>query len=342
MPELRLEQLLDSLANGKPVPAILLLGSDVYLRDLCRNKLIETFVPEAARDWALARFSAAERGWDEIFERAQTVPMLSPQQVLILEEVEALDELGDDARDEAVESFESYLANPAPFTMLVLQATELDARKKLYKLLSDRAVTVALEMDASQAAALAISTAKEFGTTLEPGAASLLVDAVNAEPARIRIEVDKLSLYAQGRSKISREDVEELVVAARKYTVWQLADLIGGAKCDAALVFLDGLLREGEQPAMMVGALAWMYRKLIESRELPAQMNKYQAARQLSMNPDSAEQALRLSRRIPNAQLLAGLAALADADSMLKSGVANPRAVMEFLVTRLVAGPAAA
>ncbi len=59
------------------------------------------------------------------------------------------------------------------------------------------------------------------------------------------------------------------------------------------------------------------------------------------MNPESAELALRHSRRIPQEQLLAGIAALYEADNLLKSGVANPRAVMEFLVTRLIASSAA-
>ena len=81
-------------------------------------------------------------------------------------------------------------------------------------------------------------------------------------------------------------------------------------------------------------------RKLIEARDIPPRMNKFQAARQLQMNPDSAERAMSQSRRFSIVQLTNGLAALADADSLLKSGVANPRAAMEFLVTRLAA-PAA-
>jgi DNA polymerase III delta subunit len=53
------------------------------------------------------------------------------------------------------------------------------------------------------------------------------------------------------------------------------------------------------------------------------------------MTPESAERAMSQSRRFSIRQLTAGLAALADADSLLKSGAANPRASMEFLVARL-------
>ena len=117
--------------------------------------------------------------------------------------------------------------------------------------------------------------------------------------------------------------------------------LIADRKRDAALVFLDNLLREGEQAIAIVGALAWLYRKLIEARGLPATTNGYQAARQLAMRPDAAEHALRQAHRIPKKDLLAGLAALADADSQLKSSNPDPRAFMEFLVARLTMRSAA-
>jgi DNA polymerase III delta subunit len=93
-------------------------------------------------------------------------------------------------------------------------------------------------------------------------------------------------------------------------------------------------LRAGEQPAPIVGALAWMYRKLIEARELPDGASKYEATR-LGMKPETAEVALRASRRIPAEALRRGLVSLAEADSRLKSGIAQPRAVLEFLIAEL-------
>ena len=116
MPELGTDQLLAKLASGKLVPAILLLGTDVYLRDLCRKKIIDAFVPPAARDWAITRLSAKDDEWSDVFERAQTLPMLAPQQVVFVETVEALERLGEDRREKAVESMEAYFRDPAPFT----------------------------------------------------------------------------------------------------------------------------------------------------------------------------------------------------------------------------------
>jgi DNA polymerase III delta subunit len=91
----------------------------------------------------------------------------------------------------------------------------------------------------------------------------------------------------------------------------------------------------------MVGAMAWMYRKLIEASEVKGVTNGWQAARALGMRPEQAELALQASRKIPKAQLLAGLRALQRADDRLKGGAENERAVMEFLVSELSATRAA-
>jgi len=53
------EQLLVRLAKGKPIPGIVLLGNESYLRDLCRRKISDTYVAEGVRDWGITQFSAA-------------------------------------------------------------------------------------------------------------------------------------------------------------------------------------------------------------------------------------------------------------------------------------------
>jgi len=328
------EKLLEQLARGKAIGAVLLLGTDHYLREMCRNRIIETCVPEAARDWALARLSARDAGWDEILQRAETLPMLAPRQVIVVEDVESVEKLGEKSREEIIDALEKYLSSPAPFTVLVLEASELDGRQKFRKLLGEKALVVELTIGGESAAALAAQMAKDLGAEIDRDAAALLADIVNGEPTRMRGELEKLATYALGR-RITAADVETLVVAARKNTVWQLTDMLASRRRRDALAFLDNLMREGEQPIGIVGALAWTYRKLIEARDLPIHTGGFQAARQLGMRPEAAEAAVRQAHRVPKSELLAGLVALADADSQLKSSNPDPRALMEFLIARL-------
>jgi len=341
MPDISAEKLVAQLNAGKPVAAIVLLGTDSYLREMCRNKIIEACVPEAAREWALARIAVQDSGWDEVLQRAQTMPMLAQRQVIIVEGVESLEKLGEKTRDEVVEALAKYFESPAPFSVLLFEASTMDKRQRYSKLLAEHALLVELTIGGESAAALAAQMAKDCGAEIDRDAAVLLAEILNSEPSRMRIEIEKLATYVDKGQRITITEVEELVVAARKNTVWQLADMLAGRRRDSALAFLDNLLREGEEPIGLVGGITWMYRKLIEARDLPAGTSGFQAARALGMNPAAAETAIRQAHRIPKKDLLAGLVALAEADSQLKSSNPDPRALMEFLIVQL-ASPRAA
>jgi DNA polymerase-3 subunit delta len=340
-------ELLARLAKGKPIPGIFLVGGDSYLRDLCRAKLVDAYVADGARDWGVRKFSADDDDVSAILGQAQTMPMLAPQQVIFVSEVEAWERLGDDSRDSLVKQISEYLENPAPYTVLVFQAAALDQRMRLAKMFAEKTITVSVELStdpaerARLAVPLSLEMAKELGATLEPDAAEELCDILNGELASIRTELQKLSAYAGDRRKITRADVDLLVISARKYEVWDLADMLAARQPAQALAFLDRLLREGEAAPALLGALAWMYRKLLEAQELPSGTVGWQAASRLKMRADAAELAVRQSRKFPKTQLTNGLIALYEADSRLKSGGTNQRAVMEFLVTQL-ASPAPA
>jgi DNA polymerase III subunit delta len=255
--------------------------------------------------------------------------------------VESLEKLGEKTRDEVVESLAKYFESPAPFSVLLFEASSMDKRQRYSKLLAEHALLVELTIGGESAAALAAQMAKDCGAEIDREAAALLAEILNSEPSRMRIEIEKLSTYVEKGQRITSAEVEELVVAARKNTVWQLADMLAGRRSDSALAFLDNLLREGEEPIGLVGGITWMYRKLIEARDLPAGTSGFQAARALGMSPAAAETAVRQAHRIPKKDLLAGLVALAEADSQLKSSNPDPRALMEFLIVQL-ASPRAA
>jgi DNA polymerase-3 subunit delta len=341
MAELNLEALLERLAKGKPVPGILLLGSDSFLKETCRNKIIETYVEEGARDWGVARFSAEDDPAGIVIGQAQTLPMLAPHQVIIWSEIEALERLGDESRDKLVDQIEKYLESPAPFTVLVLEATQLDKRMRIFKSLSSKLLVVACDLAGelperiAQTAVMAESLARDAGVRIERDAAQFLAEITDANLSAMRTEIAKLAMYVGERRVIRREDVEAIAISDKRYDVWQLSEMLATGDRARAMLFLESLLREGEQPVALVGAIAWMFRKLIEVGELPRGIQAWDAARRLGMRTPTAELAIREARRIPRKQLEAGLVELAEADSRLKSGNAGPRAIMEFLLARL-------
>jgi len=251
--------------------------------------------------------------------------------------------LAEKKREEAVKSLESYLANPASFTILVIEATGLDQRMRLAKLLAEKSLVVEVGLGEnqdgriSQAVALAKIMAREDGVEFEKGAAEDLAESVSADLQRLKTEITKLSTYAGDRKLIRRHDVATLVISEKTATVWELADMLASRQSRRALEFLDRILREGEQPLQILGALTWSYRKLMEASELGSISNPYQATRALAMAPDKAMAAVQSARKFSKPRLLAGLKALQKADDRLKGGADSPRTILEFLLAELTA-----
>jgi len=80
---------------------------------------------------------------------------------------------------------------------------------------------------------------------------------------------------------IGRADVSALVISEKTTTVWELSDMLAARQSKKAMEFLDRLLRDGEEPLQMLGAITWMYRKLIEASEIKGVANGWQASRAL-------------------------------------------------------------
>jgi DNA polymerase III subunit delta len=341
MPKINASELLARLGKGKAPPAILLLGDEPYLRDTCRARLIERFVPEAARTWAVSRYSAERGETQAALEQAQTLPMLSPQQVVFLEDVQSIEKLGDKSRDAAVDGLQAYLNDPAAFTLLVLEAKALDQRMKLARMLAESVLVVECslgedpEKNRVMATGLARAMAGELNVEFETGAAEELAEAVAQDLERLKTEVAKLATYAGQRKLIRRQDIAAMVISEKTRTVWEMVNMLASRQGKQALEFLECLLRDGEEPLQMLGAITWMYRKLVEATELRGVNNGWQAARALAMRPEQAELALAAARKMGKSRLLEGLRSLQRADDRLKRGGENTRTVLEFLVAEL-------
>src|SRR6185437_10845995 len=184
------------------------------------------------------------------------------------------------------------------------------------------------------AAQMAQQMAREEKTSIEPAAAQGLAESCNSDLASIRSEIAKLATYVGAGRPISPADVDALVVSEKTYSVWQLADMLASRQRARAFAFLDNLLREGEPCPAVVGAMAWMYRALLQVHDLGPGVTPNAAAGRLKMRYSTAELAVKQARKIPRRQLVDGIRALYDADSQLKSAGADDRAVMEFLLAR--------
>ncbi len=330
MPGTTPQALRKQLAQGTPDPVYLIVGDDeAEMSRLAAD--VSAIVEDELRAFNLERLYATDRSVSPavIVESARTFPMLGDRRVVLVLRAEKIlkpkrrgrsveEETTSDDEEPAgdVDVLEEYLKAPEPRTTLVFVAADVDRTRRLYKTLQKQATIVEcwglrgakdarldLRQVARTAEALVRQAVVDAGQQIEPAAARLVAERAGTDIATLRGDVDRLLLYAAGKSKIELKDVQEVVSAETAQDDWAVTTAIQRGDTAEALRQLGLALESGGVPYMILGQLGWFVRE-----KLPV----FDAG------------------RVP-----AAVDALFRTDVELKSSGGDPRVLLERLVVEL-------
>jgi DNA polymerase-3 subunit delta len=314
------------ITSGDTAPLYLLEGDDLQSRhDLAVE--FAAVVDEGLHAFNVQTFyaneatnaSARDQMIGEILSAARTLPMMASRRVLIVHEAERIlsprkgkDDESDTAESVSgrrrktttpAEELERYFESPEPLTTLVFAAGDLDANRRLVKLLRKHAVAVdsgTLESGA-EAAKWIRARLERDSLAIEPQAVTLLLNATGLGLGRIRAEIDKLALFAAGERTITAKHVKEMVLPkSEPGEDFALGRAIWNNNTREALREIAALVDGGMPPFMVLGQI------------------RAAAGR---LRPDDR------ARR--------GLSAVFDTDLAIKSSMGEPRYLLEKLVIEI-------
>ena len=215
-----------------------LVGEDVKLVDRIVDA-IEATIDPADQPFAVERLYAGDSGGApaDIVNSARVLPMLGDRRIVIVLRAErllkpkraskALNDEGlaeEEDEQEAIDAapLEEYLARPADSATLVFVATEIDRGRRLTKRVLEKAYLTTfpgLSGDGPAAKRDARVVATQWlkeeltraGRTIDQEAARLLADRSGGDITKLRGDVERLLLFAGDRTKLSVDDVMEVV-----------------------------------------------------------------------------------------------------------------------------------
>ena len=372
------ERFITEIQGPTKRPGYVLVGDEVFLYERCRHAVLEALAPESMRDFALHDLDLAEVGVFEILDRAQTPSLMAPFQIIFVRNLKTL--YGRGSKKEEFAAIDAYFRSSNPAAMLIFVADHLriptDLRRmemqdkeryeRIRETLGDWCGIVELaRVDASDAVQWAIMTARRSELRFEPDAARELVDALGADMMLVASELEKLSLYVQGKHLLLRKadagsldlasqsitlgDVETMVLAAKQRSLYELTDAISAKDRLKALALLHGLLNAsdgGEDAAIgHLYMLARTFRQMliiVENNVRDARAIWQVLWQGFRMPPFAAEDLIRQARRYKSRrELTRALRLIARADLELRSSPATKLLVLERLVMALASEPKA-
>jgi DNA polymerase-3 subunit delta len=359
------EQFLARLAKNGPEPAYLFLGPEAYQRERCRKALLEAALPATMpvedRENGLSRHDLDQISLASAIDDARSLSLFAPRRVIWLGRAEAAlprtvsktvratepeEETSGDAGSTALAS---YLRDPAPATVLVIDCSRFDFdgedKAKLERVETFYAAVAAkveFRPIAPEAArGLAQKLAKEAGLRLGLTELALLLEATGGEALRIATEIEKLRLYAGPSRQVTAEDIAALVPDAQATTIFALVAALGRGDRMRALEILEILSREGEYMPLALTFLATQFRMALAAREAglrgAGQIQAHFTKLGARMWPQRAREVERTVDAFSRERLERAIQKLFEADRSLRDARPDDRIVMEEMVLELTA-----
>lgn len=324
--------MLSHLEKTGPMPVYLLEGEERLLLDEARDAIEKVALAGALVDFNRDILTGKDATVHRIVDAALMLPAFAARRLVIVKEAEKI------AGEPDV--LTEYLAAPSSTTVLVFCAEKLDSRTKMAKVLKKHSTHLRFDRPKERDMPPIIQRrAKVMGLELDGAAVRALVDALGSDVAGVVSALEKLWLYvgAEGRSKVSAAEVEELVSPVREESVFAFADAVGARNTKAALEALSNMLgRNRGHPLALLGMIARHWRHLAHARSmLDAGARKAEAGADLGLPPFVIDKLMAQAERQRLGALMVGLRAITEADQALKGGKLPGERVMERLVLTL-------
>jgi DNA polymerase III subunit delta len=321
---------LERSLRESPQPLYLLLGTERFLRDTAARSITEAGLRGTLlRDFNESSFNLQRDSVQSALAAAEQLPMMSERRVVRIRDFGRL-------RESDEESLIRYLNNPAPQTVMIFIADDLDKRKKATKSLLDNCVVVDFpHLKDAEAKAWARTRLKELNTTADDAVLSEIINLVGTDVQTLFNEIDKLASAVADSGRITSEVIEELIGRSRELSNFELGDHLLAHNRKRALETLHRLLDDGAEPVMLIGLIAGNYHRLALAKALLAKGGREEVFRNISLPPFKRDAYIANLQRNDAAKIARGLQLTATADLAIKTSQATPRLQLEMLVCEL-------
>lgn len=224
----------------------------------------------AACDWSALSKTRLKEVFGEELDAAQQAQLPRVQSVCL-------------ARDLTVSAFQDDGANllaalegeTLPQVVLVLTASTVDARKRLYKRIAEVGTVLDLSAARERSGALSRETVDELvsglladhGKRLDPQARELVLRRAGTDSGSVAAEIEKLCLSVGNRPNITADDVRDTMLDLAESWIFDFTSALSSCQAATAVGLLRDLMKQGEPALRLLAMIARETRLLLVARE---------------------------------------------------------------------------
>lgn len=248
-------------APGPSVPAVLFYGTDAGLVSERAAKLAAVVAARDNPPGEIIRMEDADLDSDpdRLAVELQTIPMFGGFKVV----------RATAGRRITAAALEPFIAGDRLAATLIVEGGNLrptDTLRTLFEKAPKAAAVACYPDEAHDLETLVRDTLKGHGLAISPEARDLLLTRIGGDRALSRGEIDKLALYASGKSEIDVSDVEAIVGDASQLAIDRVLDGAAGGDAKRAVAEYARALAAGESAQTIILAAQRHIEKLHKIR----------------------------------------------------------------------------
>lgn len=319
-----------------PEPCYVFAGPEAYLADEAEKTALAAWVGADMALLNINRFEDKECDISDVLAACQTLPVMSPQRVVIV----AGDALKRFSGKSAVTALKDYLRHPAPQTVLIIRAGA-----KVSKALSRVGTHVDFKrFTYGPLAAWLKAQAAQLEMRFGPQALERFIARTNytndtAVTAHALIKsLESVSAYAATRADghITVADVEAVLEPSVDENAFDMLRALENGALGEAQEILGRLFSDGEDPVRVFGALVAQVRRTAMARLcLKRHLSPQETASICGLSPYALKYALAGARRAPAGALPGLIAEAADMDCKMKTGQILPEFAVSYFMLKM-------
>lgn len=332
---------LKSIEEKKFSPLYLLYGTEPFLINEAREKLLANVLTKEEAEFNFSSYDLEETSVDLAIDDAETLPFMGEKKLIILHNPVFLTSLKTKEKvTHDLKRLEAYVENPAPFTVLVFtgEYEKLDERKKLVKLLKKNAdVLDAKPLNEKSLRKWVENRATSLQVSMEDRAIDMLLQLAGNDLMILNEEIVKLALYAADSKHITVEAVEKLISRSLEQNIFTLVDKVVKRHIGEALQIFYDLVKQNEEPIKILAVLSGQFRLIYQVKELTARgYGQKQIAGMLKVHPYRVKLAADQARSFSSGELIRIMEMLAESDLKMKSTGMDKKVIIELFLMQLV------
>ncbi len=305
----------------------LLCGEEDFLKRSYKKQMKSAIVGDDTMNFH--SFEGKGVDLDEVLSLAGTMPFFGERRLILIEDSGWF-------KSGAAEALVSFLPEMPETTCILFVESEVDKRNRLYKAVANLGHVAEMgKQKEAKLAEWASGILASAGRRIDGRTMQLFLERTGDDMTNIRMELDKLISYTEGRDTVTKQDIETIGSAWVEDKIFEMVGAIADRRTGTALSLYEDLLTLKEPPMRILFMIVRQFNQLLQAKEMSAAgQGKKEICARLKVPEFVAGKLLNQAGRFSREQLLAYIRECADYEEAVKRGRLGDQVAVEMLIVK--------